>query len=137
MGGKNCAVGTLVDFNPRTQLPRAGLMPFVDMAALPSAGRDIEQIVSREASSSGSKFRNGDTLLARITPCLENGKGAKVGGIPGAGVAQGSTEFIVMRGKDLRDEISYIICHVILNFAHSQFSKCQEPLGGSVSHGNR
>ncbi len=104
MGEVFCAVGEIVDFNPRTSLPKTGAIPFVDMAALPTSGRDIDQIGQRETASSGSKFQNGDTLLARITPCLENGKGAKASGIPGIGVAQGSTEFIVMRAKDRSDE---------------------------------
>jgi type I restriction enzyme S subunit len=47
----------------------------------------------------GSKFRNGDTLFARITPCLENGKTAYVNILDDNEVAFGSTEFIVMRKK--------------------------------------
>lgn len=93
----------LVDFNPRTQTPKTGHVPFLDMAALPTSGRDVPGFTLRAASGSGSKFRNGDTLLARITPCLENGKGAQVAGLPGVGVGQGSTEFIVLRAKDPAD----------------------------------
>lgn len=94
----------LIDFNPRTPLPREAEIPFIDMAMLPTAGRDVSENGWRQPSSSGSKFRNGDTLLARITPCLENGKGAKVSGLPGEGFGQGSTEFIVMRAKRRSDE---------------------------------
>lgn len=94
----------LIDFNPRTALPKAGAVPFIDMAALPTMGRDISFVGERPASSSGSKFRNGDTLLARITPCLENGKGAKIAGLPSEGIGHGSTEFIVLRAKLKSDE---------------------------------
>jgi type I restriction enzyme S subunit len=45
------------------------------------------------------RFRNGDTLLARITPCLENGKTAFVHGLPEDAVGWGSTEFIVLRPR--------------------------------------
>jgi type I restriction enzyme, S subunit len=94
----------IIDFNPRTSLPRSHELPFVDMAALPTSGRDISELAWRSGVSSGAKFKNGDTLLARITPCLENGKGAKVANLPEPGMGQGSTEFIVMRAKRASDE---------------------------------
>ncbi len=97
-------ISDIVDFNPRTTLPRSGQLPFIDMAALPTSGRDIPEIGSRPVGGSGAKFQNGDTLLARITPCLENGKGAKVSNLPEPGTGQGSTEFIVMRAKRASDE---------------------------------
>jgi len=51
--------------------------------------------------SGGAKFQNGDTLLARITPCLENGKTAFVGFLSNEQqIGFGSTEFIVMRAKE-------------------------------------
>jgi len=96
-------VKDFVDFNPRIPLPREGDVPFIEMAALPTSGRDIIEIGQRSVGSGGARFQNGDTLLARITPCLENGKGAQVAGLDGPGVGQGSTEFIVMRAKDRRD----------------------------------
>ena len=54
---------------------------------------------SYEKYSGGSKFRNGDTLFARITPCLENGKTCYVNSLNNDEVAFGSTEFIVARAK--------------------------------------
>ena len=59
----------------------------------------------------GSKFRNGDTLFARITPCLENGKIAQVSFLDDNEVGFGSTEFIVLREKEnitLNDYIYYL-----------------------------
>lgn len=60
--------------------------------------RKIEGFVVTKYTS-GTKFRNGDTLLARITPCLENGKTAQVSILEEGEVGFGSTEFIVLREK--------------------------------------
>jgi type I restriction enzyme S subunit len=92
-------IAELVDFNPSRPLKRNALAPFVDMAALPQSQRDIASLSEREFTGGGSRFRNGDTLFARITPCLENGKTAKVGVLPAGITAHGSTEFIVMAAK--------------------------------------
>jgi len=94
----------IVEFNPATRLPQGNDKPFIEMAALPISERDIPAYQHRVAGGSGSKFRNGDTLLARITPCLENGKGGLVRNLPGDGVGHGSTEFIVMRARKRADE---------------------------------
>ena len=97
-------VTEVLEFNPRTSLPKGKELPFIEMGVLPTSGRDIQPHQSRVVSGSGSKFRNGDTLLARITPCLENGKGGMVRNLPGEGLAHGSTEFIVMRAFREEDE---------------------------------
>jgi len=94
----------LVDFNPQTRLTKGKPYPFIEMAALPVSARDIPSYEYRDAGGSGSKFQNGDTLLARITPCLENGKGGLVRNLPENGLAHGSTEFIVMRARRKSDE---------------------------------
>ena len=93
----------IVEFNPQTRLPKGKKLPFISMAAT-SSGRDIPVFEHRVVNGSGSKFRNGDTLLARITPCLENGKGGYVGNLPEDGLGHGSTEFIVMRAREPSDE---------------------------------
>lgn len=89
----------VVDFNPPRPIKRGAVAPFVDMAALPENQRDIAYVSEREFSGGGSRFQNGDTLFARITPCLENGKTAKVNSLPPESIAHGSTEFIVMTAK--------------------------------------
>lgn len=89
-----------IDFNPKRPLEKGVAAPFVEMADLQESERDIRQIGSRVFSGGGSKFSNGDTLFARITPCLENGKTAKASGLPKDTVGHGSTEFIVMAAKD-------------------------------------
>ena len=66
--------------------------------------------IQREMGS-GAKFRNGDTLLARITPCLENGKSAFVDFLAEGQIGWGSTEFIVLRPKDpLPEYFGYLLC---------------------------
>ncbi len=88
----------VVDFNPRETLPKGRDAPYIEMAALPQNDRWHLPPVLR-AAGSGSRFRDGDTLLARITPCLENGKTAQVRGLGPDIIGWGSTEFIVMRAK--------------------------------------
>ena len=98
-----------VAINPRVQVPREGTKPFVPMSCLSSDSMLINDIESREGNS-GSKFQNGDTLFARITPCLENGKTGYVQFLSGSDlVAFGSTEFIVLRSKSLTPELVYLL----------------------------
>ena len=104
----------LVDFNPPRQLERGEKAKFVEMASLPIAARNVERIQVKEYKGSGSRFRNGDTLLARITPCLENGKTAKMNGLEKGEHAFGSTEFIVLAAKDAaidEDFLYYLARH--------------------------
>jgi type I restriction enzyme, S subunit len=99
----------LVDLNPTERIKKGELSSYVEMANLPTSGSNISNVVLREFKS-GTKFRNGDTLLARITPCLENGKTAYVDVLNEGEVAWGSTEYIVMRTKDpLPKFYSYVL----------------------------
>lgn len=98
----------VVDFNPPRPIKRGAVTPFVDMAALPENQRDIAYVSEREFSGGGSRFQNGDTLFARITPCLENGKTAKVSSLPPGSIAHGSTEFIVMAAKAPEYDEDYV-----------------------------
>lgn len=98
-----------VDIDPRVVMPRDGEKPFVPMGCLSSDSMLITNIESR-AGNSGAKFQNGDTLFARITPCLENGKTGFVQFLPDAqAVAFGSTEFIVLRSRTLTPEFAYLL----------------------------
>ena len=90
------ALEDLVKLAPLEPLKRGTIAPYLAMASLPTSGPNAEGWTLREFSS-GPRFRNGDTLLARITPCLENGKTAFVQSLPERTVGWGSTEFIVMR----------------------------------------
>jgi type I restriction enzyme S subunit len=85
--------------NPATALRRGEVYPFVDMAALHPGSRSAYASEQRAFAGGGSRFTAGDTLMARITPCLENGKIARFCGSDGS-LAHGSTEFIVVRGRE-------------------------------------
>ena len=99
----------LVDLNPRESLKRGTKAPYLNMAALPTEGCNPNKAIVREYTS-GTRFRNGDTLLARITPCLENGKTAYVQSLPTDTVGWGSTEFIVMRAiPPVTSEYTYLV----------------------------
>ena len=69
------------------------------MSALPTASARVLDITRRPYSGSGARFANGDVLLARITPCLENGKTALIDFLPDGDIGWGSTEFIVLGPK--------------------------------------
>lgn len=99
-------LGEFAEINPKRPVSKGAIAKFIEMAALPTNARDIQQtdIVDREFKSGGAKFRNGDTLLARITPCLENGKTALVSGLGEGECAFGSTEFIVLGAKNEDDQ---------------------------------
>ncbi|NMG03358.1 restriction endonuclease subunit S [Azoarcus taiwanensis] len=98
------------DINPKRQLKKGASAPYADMASAPTSGHGISGHVVREAGS-GSRFINGDTLLARITPCLENGKTAFVDFLADDEVGWGSTEFIVLRPKaPLPAFHAYLLC---------------------------
>jgi len=95
-----CRVADFVEFDPSISVRRGDILPFVDMKALSEEGMCIFNVGSKPFAG-GAKFMNGDTLLARITPCLENGKTGYVNFLSDKTVAAtGSTEFIVMRPKD-------------------------------------
>ena len=115
----------IIDFNPSTPIKKGTIAPFIEMAALPTSARDIPFIDTRAFTGSGSKFKNRDTLFARITPCLENGKGGFVSTLGEGVAAHGSTEFIVMRAKKKSDELFtyYITRHPdFRTFAEQQMS---------------
>ena len=90
------AFSDAVEVNPRRPITRGTLAPFVDMASLPAETRDATTVRIRPVGSGGSRFTNGDTLFARITPCTENGKTGLVHRLAVGEIATGSTEFIVL-----------------------------------------
>ena len=109
-GWRESRCGEVIDFDPMTRVDRGRQLTMVPMAALSTKmmSLDASQFTIVE-NASGSKFRNGDTLLAKITPCLENGKTAYVYGLDEGEVAVGSTEFVVMRGREIGPRLCYCI----------------------------
>ncbi|MBK7215240.1 MAG: restriction endonuclease subunit S [Bacteroidales bacterium] len=102
-------ISDLIDFNPTRKLTKGTIAPFLEMSELSTITYSPSSWYDR-AFSSGSKFKNGDTLLARITPCLENGKAAYIDFLEDEQIAWGSTEFIVMSPKNnLQDFFAYVI----------------------------
>jgi type I restriction enzyme, S subunit len=97
-GWRSDQLQQIVELNPSEPIHKGTVAPYLDMAALPTSGSIPAQTISREFTS-GMRFRNGDTLFARITPCLENGKTAFVQSLPGSVIGSGSTEFIVLRSR--------------------------------------
>ena len=90
--------------NPSVQIERGSSRPFVDMATVDPNFRSVRSSDVREFRGSGSRFQDGDTLMARITPCLENGKIARYCARGTLEPGHGSTEFIVVRGcPDISD----------------------------------
>lgn len=88
----------LIEVNPSCPLRKGETAPYLDMANMPTRGHMPEAWIDRPFGS-GTRFVNGDTLVARITPCLENGKTAFVTFLSAGQVGWGSTEFIVLRPK--------------------------------------
>ncbi|MDR2975845.1 MAG: restriction endonuclease subunit S [Streptococcaceae bacterium] len=104
---KSVKASEIIDFNPSESISRGIVAKKIAMDKLEPFTRDISDFELSEFKG-GSKFRNGDTLLARITPCLENGKTSKVTILDENEVAFGSTEFIVMRAKEGVSDEDYI-----------------------------
>ena len=108
-GWKHVTANKLIDFNPGETLRKGNEAPYIEMSSLPTIGCWPEPPVMRPYGS-GMRFRNGDTLLARITPCLENGKTAFIQCLPDNTVGWGSTEYIVMRTKPtIPAEFAYLL----------------------------
>lgn len=97
------------EVNPRTPRSDDGMIRYVPMAALSEQGMVIDRgRLEDRAKSTSVRFRNGDTLFARITPCLENGKTGYVQILADNEVACGSTEFIVLRGRTVSSYFVYL-----------------------------
>jgi type I restriction enzyme S subunit len=88
-----------VHVNPAVPMPRGAEAIYLDMKSVPEAGPAVVAWSCRPPRG-GARFRNGDTVMARITPCLENGKTGYVDFMDEGEVGVGSTEFIVLRSRD-------------------------------------
>ena len=97
------SIGEFIDFNPSESIKKGTIARKIPMDKLGTFQRKINGSELSEYSS-GPKFRNGDTLVAKITPCLENGKTALVDILNDKEVAFGSSEFIVLRENKNSDK---------------------------------
>lgn len=96
-----------IELNPKEHISKGEIVRQVTMADLEPFSRDIKKC-GYVKYKSGTKFRNGDTLLARITPCLENGKTSFVNFLKQNEVAVGSTEFYVLRAIEGKMDPNYL-----------------------------
>jgi type I restriction enzyme S subunit len=97
-GWKKVKLGEVADINPSEILKKGALAKKVAMEALQPFTKKIYSYEIKPYNG-GVKFRNGDTLVARITPSLENGKTAYIDILEENEIGFGSTEFIVLREK--------------------------------------
>ena len=88
-------LGDISDINPNRVIKKGKVASYLDMSNMPTTGPFPKEWIHREYTS-GMKFKNGDTLIARITPCLENGKTAYVNFLVDGEIGWGSTEYIVI-----------------------------------------
>lgn len=93
------ALSELVEFSPKISLEKGESYDHIPMELISSGIKYPKELFQKEYTGGGTKFANGDTLFARITPCLENGKIAKVKDLE-KGVGFGSTEYFVLRAKE-------------------------------------
>lgn len=100
----------VIDFNPTLKTGNQTEFTIIPMEALSTNSMVLDSsCFVRQDSISGRRSQNGDILLAKITPCLENGKTGFVMGMPENEVLGGSTEFVVMRSKALTPHYVYCI----------------------------
>ena len=95
-GWETKALSEVIELNPERSLRKGAVAPYLAMANMPTKGHIPSAVVDRFFGS-GMRFSQGDTLVARITPCLENGKTAYVDFLQDGEIGWGSTEYIVMR----------------------------------------
>ena len=96
---KSVRAGDFIEFNPRLGIKKGEVATKISMDKLKPFTKRVPE-TEKATFAGGTKFCNGDTIMARITPCLENGKTAFVDCLQDGEVGFGSTEFIVLRARD-------------------------------------
>lgn len=109
-GWERCTASQALDVNPKAFVEKGKEILYVPMASLSESQMtvDASRFELRKKHTT-VKFKHGDTLFARITPCLENGKTAYVNFLDEKEVACGSTEFIVLRGNKVSNQFAYLL----------------------------
>ena len=99
----------IIEVNPERILKKGEIYKCFDMSSLPTKNAIPFEYELKEYNG-GMKFKNGDTLMARITPCLENGKAAYINLLDEKEIGFGSTEFIVLSAKsDFPSSFNYFL----------------------------
>lgn len=117
MEWKEVRLGDYIEFNPKRSLKKSTIAKKVTMDLLVPYSKQIYKYIV-EPYNGGAKFQNGDTIMARITPCLENGKHSYVNFLEEDEIAFGSTEYIVMCGKPNITDNEFVYY-----FSHTPFFK--------------
>ena len=99
MEWKEVTLGDFMQCNPKRTIKKGQKARKITMDLLIPHSKTIRNW-NYEPYSGGAKFQNGDTIMARITPCLENGKHAFVSILDKGEIAYGSTEYFVFCGKE-------------------------------------
>lgn len=120
-GWKALPASTAITVNPRIKLDKSVDHPFISMGDLDERNLGCRPSGVRSGGS-GTKFQRGDTLFARITPCLQNGKTGLVQSLADSEVGLGSTEFIVLRGKLVGSTYTYCLARDRTFRAHAMSS---------------
>ena len=108
-GWRVYTLSEVIEINPPRKINRGSVAPYLDMSNMPTQGHSPSLWIEREVGS-GMKFMNGDTLIARITPCLENGKTAYIDFLADNELGWGSTEYIVLRPrKPIPTQFAYLV----------------------------
>lgn len=95
-----CTLDCIASINPKRNLSKNKIARCIEMSRL-STESAFPSGWEEKIFNGGMRFANGDTLLARITPCLENGKAAFINFLDPSEVAFGSTEYIVLASKGI------------------------------------
>jgi len=109
-GWEETFLSDVIDVNPKTPVEKGKEILYVPMSALSEAGMTADTgDFERRTTHTTVKFKKNDVLLARITPCLENGKTGFAYFLGDDEVACGSTEFIVLRGTRVSAAFTYCL----------------------------
>ncbi|SEN59633.1 restriction endonuclease subunit S [Nitrosomonas marina] len=109
-GWERCVASEALFINPKTPIEKDKEITYVPMASLSESQMTVDvSMFEKRTKHTTVKFAAGDTLFARITPCLENGKTAFVNFLNENEVACGSTEFIVLRGSKVSNQFAYLL----------------------------
>jgi type I restriction enzyme S subunit len=100
----------VIQVNPKTTVEKGKEILYAPMSALSETNMTLDtSVFERRTKHTNVKFRKNDVLLARITPCLENGKTGFVHFLANGEVGCGSTELIVLRGKKVSPAFTYCL----------------------------
>lgn len=132
-GWVSTAIGAVIELNPKNNCDDTTEVGFVSMPLMGTRYLEKnkhERRIWREVKSGYTHFADGDVLLAKITPCFENGKGGLVSDLP-SGLGAGSTEYFVCRPLPGALHSKYLLAH----FKTRQFVRNGAvEMTGSVGH---